>query len=425
MGLEAGTSIAALDAVWPLGSDPENQGDDHIRLIKAVLKTTFPGVGGNGFATPITATESQLNFVDLTSSAQIQLTALTTAIANVIAGIQSQAYTYSTTGGASGAFTLSTTPAITAYAPGQRFSVKFSADGNGADTLSIDSLATTQLFQYNPGGYYCAPVIKNGMITDVEYDGLYFIILNPLPPLNAFNAGQKTGLTLEVSGSTIVVNAGTCVDSTNSYGMAIVGTGYAANTSVFTTGITGSGGLMSGTILNNTWYAVYLISSTAIYAQPALLFAPVGSSLTLPTGYTIYRYLGCALYGTTGWVPYVQTGDYFEWKTPVIDVNNIAASTATVNKRLSVPPIKAIAKIAARTYSTSVLITDPDIGTQTLPTDSSSRPLGNLGVHGSNQWFSNMMDCMTDSYGTINYVASQAGNFNIVTHGWFDLNIRD
>lgn len=38
MGLETGTSIAALNALWPLGSDPRSQGDDHLRLIKSVLK---------------------------------------------------------------------------------------------------------------------------------------------------------------------------------------------------------------------------------------------------------------------------------------------------------------------------------------------------------------------------------------------------
>ncbi|QDY70129.1 hypothetical protein [Qingshengfaniella alkalisoli] len=37
MGLEVGNTIADLNANWPLGSDPKAQGDDHLRLIKAVL----------------------------------------------------------------------------------------------------------------------------------------------------------------------------------------------------------------------------------------------------------------------------------------------------------------------------------------------------------------------------------------------------
>jgi hypothetical protein len=61
MGLETGVTIAQLDSAWPLGGDQKSQGDDHLRLIKAVLKAQFPGVAGLGFNTPITATESDLN----------------------------------------------------------------------------------------------------------------------------------------------------------------------------------------------------------------------------------------------------------------------------------------------------------------------------------------------------------------------------
>ena len=38
MGLETGNTINDLNENWPLGTDPKSQGDDHIRLIKSVLK---------------------------------------------------------------------------------------------------------------------------------------------------------------------------------------------------------------------------------------------------------------------------------------------------------------------------------------------------------------------------------------------------
>lgn len=38
MGLETATTIAGLNANWPLGTDPKSQGDDHLRLIKSVLQ---------------------------------------------------------------------------------------------------------------------------------------------------------------------------------------------------------------------------------------------------------------------------------------------------------------------------------------------------------------------------------------------------
>jgi hypothetical protein len=61
MPLESSTSLASLNSLWPLGSDGKSQGDDHLRLLKSVLKTQFPGAGGIGFSTPIIATEVEIN----------------------------------------------------------------------------------------------------------------------------------------------------------------------------------------------------------------------------------------------------------------------------------------------------------------------------------------------------------------------------
>jgi microcystin-dependent protein len=58
MGLETGNYPSDLVETNPLGTDDRSQGDDHIRLLKHVLKTTFPNVNG-----AITATEEQINQV--------------------------------------------------------------------------------------------------------------------------------------------------------------------------------------------------------------------------------------------------------------------------------------------------------------------------------------------------------------------------
>ena len=61
MGLETGSTISSFITSNPTSSDPVNQGDDHLRLIKSVLKAQFPGSAGNGFNTAITTTEAELN----------------------------------------------------------------------------------------------------------------------------------------------------------------------------------------------------------------------------------------------------------------------------------------------------------------------------------------------------------------------------
>lgn len=69
MALETGTYISDLVVTNPTSSDPKSQGDDHLRLLKSTVKTTFPNVTG-----AVTPTHTELNYVDgVTSSIQTQL----------------------------------------------------------------------------------------------------------------------------------------------------------------------------------------------------------------------------------------------------------------------------------------------------------------------------------------------------------------
>lgn len=80
MALETGTRIQDLVATNPVGAtDFVSQGDDHLRLIKACVKGSFPNLG----STAVVATAEELNYVDgVTSAIQTQLDAkLSTAAA--------------------------------------------------------------------------------------------------------------------------------------------------------------------------------------------------------------------------------------------------------------------------------------------------------------------------------------------------------
>lgn len=102
------------------------------------------------------------------------LSALTTLI-------RGQGFSAYTTAGASPAFTLTPVPAITAYAAGQRFRVKFHAAGAGSDTLNWSSLGAKNLKQYDSTGAKVAAVIAANQLADVEYDGADMVVLDPLP----------------------------------------------------------------------------------------------------------------------------------------------------------------------------------------------------------------------------------------------------
>ena len=74
MTVESAHTISALDESWPLKDDPLHQGDDHLRLLKSVLKEQFRGANGQGYDTPILASESELNsLVGVTGSVQDQV----------------------------------------------------------------------------------------------------------------------------------------------------------------------------------------------------------------------------------------------------------------------------------------------------------------------------------------------------------------
>ena len=83
MGYEAVTDIDGLVIANPAGGDNVSQGDDHIRMLKTVLKNIFPGSSGNGFATPITATEAEINKLASLATTAVELGYLAGISANM------------------------------------------------------------------------------------------------------------------------------------------------------------------------------------------------------------------------------------------------------------------------------------------------------------------------------------------------------
>lgn len=88
-----------------------------------------------------------------------------------------------TSAGVSPALTLTPSPAITAYSANQRFRVKFAAASTGSDTLNISGLGAKNIKQYSSAGAKVAAVFAASQLSDVEYDGVDFVLLDRLPSL--------------------------------------------------------------------------------------------------------------------------------------------------------------------------------------------------------------------------------------------------
>lgn len=85
MGLETATYINGLVVTNPLGTDPKSAGDDHLRLLKTVIKNTFPNLTG-----AVTPTQAELNYVaGVTSAIQTQLNAKQATITGAATSIVS------------------------------------------------------------------------------------------------------------------------------------------------------------------------------------------------------------------------------------------------------------------------------------------------------------------------------------------------
>jgi len=96
-------------------------------------------------------------------------------------GVQNQLYTAFETTGTAPDFLLATIPSFAEYASNQRFRVKFTGEST-TPTISVNGVGAKSIKQYNSAGTKIAATIKTGQLADLEYDGVDFVVLNPLPP---------------------------------------------------------------------------------------------------------------------------------------------------------------------------------------------------------------------------------------------------
>ena len=97
MALETGTYINSLVASNPVSTDGIAQADDHMRLIKSTIKSTFPNITGAA-----TADHTEINVLDGITSSTAELNILdgvtaTTAEINHLSGATSNIQTQLTT----------------------------------------------------------------------------------------------------------------------------------------------------------------------------------------------------------------------------------------------------------------------------------------------------------------------------------------
>lgn len=100
------------------------------------------------------------------------------------AGIQSQSYTAFAVAGAVPALTLVANPAPPKLDPGLRLRAKFNGTSTGADTLDVNAFGAKALKEFDASGRKVPARFFAGQLADIEYDGVDWVVLNPVPPFD-------------------------------------------------------------------------------------------------------------------------------------------------------------------------------------------------------------------------------------------------
>jgi len=253
MTVESATYPAQFNTAWPTAADWVSEGDDHIRLIKTVVKTTFPNVAG-----AVNATDVQLNYVTgVTSNIQSQL--------NGKGAITGQTWT--------GAHVFSGSAAVPTLAQGTNTT-------GAASTAFVQAEWATRLPNYS------APITASS--AELNYSvGVTSAIQTQINGKGAI-AGQTWSGTHDYTGATINVPTRTVGDST----AAAASTAFVTATS-FASALPGQSGNANKFVttdgVNSFWAFPFLfdavVSATTQTAVAGLLYRlenAGATTLTLP-----------------------------------------------------------------------------------------------------------------------------------------------
>ncbi len=137
-------------------------------------------------------------------------------------GLQGQSYTYYTTGGGSGAYTLTPSPVIATYVAGQEFDVKFHTTCAATPTINISAIGAIALQKANAAGAYVAlaagDVVTNWVSKVFMIDATHALVRSiisstvvtgyaPLASTNIFTKSQTTAAVALTSGATVNTDA--------------------------------------------------------------------------------------------------------------------------------------------------------------------------------------------------------------------------
>lgn len=249
--------------------------------------------------------------------------------------------------------------------------------------------------------------------------------------------GYINGLTMSTTAgggsASFTVTAGAATDSTHAAVMQLASS-LTKTTSAWSAGASG-GCLDTGTIATFSRYGIFLIenpSSSAVDIVCTLEVAGTPPSPTMPSGYTLKRYIGSIFTdGSSKWQPFVQQGDWF-YKVQTTEASYSATQPATLTTLVGLPlgvivqPLLSdnVGATGSGSQITTIYVSSPADGNVQLP-------IGGINIFVSNATSiqtTPMVAPPTNRNGQV-YISipnfSPTAGGTIYSHGWVDRRGKD
>jgi hypothetical protein len=242
-----------------------------------------------------------------------------------------------------------------------------------------------------------------------------------------------------VSATAISIAVGQARSDDNTYDITL------ASDTALSLASTGANALDTGTVTSATWYHVFAISKAEGVSAATLASTNI-SSPTMPSGYTLKRRIGSIYSDADVSVQnFVQTGDNFNWFTPVVDVSAATVTASAKTLSLSTPfgiKTQALLGINVKVVGTGfndrvgvyispldtadVTVTEPNLESGTYSLAFDNPPPSSTGARGVIAGSIPPVRTNTSSQVRARSFSSSFPNrLNVSTFGWIDRRGRD
>ncbi len=431
MALETGSFIDDLVVTNPLGADAKNKGDDHLQLVKKVVKATFPGMVGAAWrvqaktGTYTVVAGDNMSVLNCTTDLTLNLTAAAT-LGNqhmflVIANGGAVTIDPDAAETVNGAATLVVADGSSAFVicAGALFLATVATGAvitTRGDVLRGDSTGVVERLALG-----AADEVLQSDGTDLVFD------VAPLP--RSYGAGCALSNDTDATND-INVTAGAWRNADDDGNLVLSSEQTKQIDASWATGDDAGGLSSSLTVTNDTWYHVHLILVSSV-VEVGFDTSVVAANLIADHSATKFRRIGSVRRGTATNLAFVQAGDHFEFKTMVSDVNVTNPGSSAVTRTLTVPggvSVEALFNVQVEDTGggTNAILFSALDTTDELPSLSAA-PSGNAGqVLTGEDWFGDFRIRANDnSRIRSRFSSGGAAKLRISTRGWIDRRGRD